>query len=124
ARWAEELGQRWWAFPALLLAYTPAALVVFPLALLTVAAVLALGPWLGLACAIGGNLLSALLTYLAGRMFRRDMVRAIAGTRLNRLSRALRKRGLLAVTAIRLVPVAPFTVENVVAGAIHIRLRD
>jgi phospholipase D1/2 len=57
-------------------------------------------------------------------VFRRDMVRAIAGTRLNTLSRALRQRGLLAITAIRLVPVAPFAVENVVAGAIHIRARD
>ena len=124
AQMASEFGRRWWAFPLLILAYTPAAIVVFPRALLTVAAVLAFGPWLGFLCAVVGNLLAAFLTYMAGRLFRRDTVRAIAGTRLNSLSRALRRRGLLAITAIRLVPVAPFAVENVVAGAIHIPLRE
>jgi len=124
ARWVTEFGQRWWAMPALVLAYTPASIIIFPRALLTVAAVLAFGPWVGFLCAVSGNLLAAQLTYLAGRLFRRDMVRAIAGTRLNMLSHALRRRGLLAMTAIRLVPVAPFAVENVVAGAIHIRARD
>jgi phospholipase D1/2 len=124
AAWVAAFGQRWWALPAVILAYTPASIVVFPRALLTVAAVLAFGPWVGFLCAVSGNLLAAALTYLAGRLFRRDMVRAIAGTRLNSLSRALRQRGLVAITAIRLVPVAPFAVENVVAGAIHIRARD
>jgi uncharacterized membrane protein YdjX (TVP38/TMEM64 family) len=40
---------------------------------------------------------------------------------LNRLCTALRRRGLLAMTALRLVPLAPFAVESVVAGAIRIR---
>jgi phospholipase D1/2 len=124
ARWAADFGSRWWAGPALALAYTPACLIVFPRALLTVAAVLAFGPWIGFTCAVTGNLLAAILTYLAGRAFRRDTVRALAGTRLNPLSHAFRKRGLLAITALRLVPAAPFAVENVVAGAIHISVRD
>ena len=34
----------------------------------------------------------------------------------------LRNRGLLAITALRLVPIAPFAVEGVVAGALRIRL--
>jgi uncharacterized membrane protein YdjX (TVP38/TMEM64 family) len=34
----------------------------------------------------------------------------------------LRQRGLLAMTAVRLVPLAPFVVESVVAGAIRLRL--
>ena len=34
----------------------------------------------------------------------------------------MRERGLLAMTAVRLVPLAPFSVVNVVAGAIHVRL--
>ena len=122
--WATRFGEHWWALPLLILSYTPASIVVFPRALITVAAVLAFGPWLGFLCAAIGNLLAAFATYMAGRVFRRDTVRAIAGTRLNTLSRALRRRGLLAITAIRLVPVAPFAVENVVAGAIHIPLRE
>jgi uncharacterized membrane protein YdjX (TVP38/TMEM64 family) len=34
----------------------------------------------------------------------------------------MRRRGLLAMTAVRLVPIAPFAVVNMVAGAIRIRL--
>jgi uncharacterized membrane protein YdjX (TVP38/TMEM64 family) len=34
----------------------------------------------------------------------------------------MRRRGVLAVTAVRLVPLAPFIVESMVAGAIHMRL--
>jgi uncharacterized membrane protein YdjX (TVP38/TMEM64 family) len=106
------------------LAYTPACLVAFPRPLLTIAAVLAFGPWAGLACAIAGNTLAALLTYLAGRMLNRDQVRSLAGTRLSAITEALKRRGLLAITAIRLVPIAPFALENLVAGAIGIRMRD
>ena len=43
---------------------------------------------------------------------------------MNELSRRLGQRGLLAVIAVRVLPVAPFTVVNLVAGASHIRLRD
>ena len=34
------------------------------------------------------------------------------------------KRGILAVVVIRMLPVAPFTVVNIVAGASQISLRD
>ena len=40
------------------------------------------------------------------------------------LSRRLGKRGLLAIVFARIVPVGPFTIVNLVAGASHIRWRD
>jgi phospholipase D1/2 len=51
-------------------------------------------------------------------------VRRFSGRRLNTLSRRLGQRGLVAMTLIRLVPVAPFSVVNAVAGASHIGWRD
>jgi uncharacterized membrane protein YdjX (TVP38/TMEM64 family) len=51
----------------------------------------------------------------------RNTVRRIAGPRLNRVSRELRNRGLLAMTLVRLVPVAPFIVVSLVAGAIRVK---
>jgi len=36
----------------------------------------------------------------------------------------LRRRGLLAMTALRLVPIAPFLVEGVVAGAARVKFSD
>ena len=38
------------------------------------------------------------------------------------MTRLLRRRGLVAVTLVRLVPIAPFVVVNVVMGALRIRL--
>ena len=46
----------------------------------------AFGPWLGFAYAMGGILLAAAAGYYAGRLFDRDTVRRIAGDKLNRLS--------------------------------------
>jgi uncharacterized membrane protein YdjX (TVP38/TMEM64 family) len=48
-------------------------------------------------------------------------VRRIARGKLNRLSQVMRRRGLLAMIAVRLVPLAPFAVVNMTAGAIRIR---
>jgi phospholipase D1/2 len=49
-------------------------------------------------------------------------VRRFAGEKLNHVSEILRERGLLAVTALRLVPLAPFAVEGIVAGAVRLKL--
>jgi uncharacterized membrane protein YdjX (TVP38/TMEM64 family) len=119
--WTRRFAGHWWAAPLVVLAYTPASVIMFPRPLITLAAVVAFGPLLGFAYAMGGILLAALAGYWAGRLADRDTVRRIAGRRLNRLTRALRERGLLAMTAVRLVPLAPFVVESVVAGAIRIK---
>lgn len=122
--WANEFASRPWAPVVVLLAYTPAAVVLFPRPLITLFAVIAFGAWLGFACAFSGILLAALVTYALGRRLKRSWVRRIAGRRINRLTEVMRQRGLIAVTAVRLVPIAPFAVVNVVAGAFRIRLRD
>ena len=44
------------------------------------------------------------------------------GPRLNRIRARVQRSGVLAVTAIRLVPIAPFTIVNMVAGASGISL--
>lgn len=50
----------------------------------------------------------------------RHTVRRLAGGRLNQLSKVLRRRGILTIAAVRLVPVAPFVVVGLIAGAIRI----
>jgi phospholipase D1/2 len=120
--WARAMSAYWWAPVILVLAYTPASLIMFPRPLLTLSAVVAFGAWLGFLYAVVGILLSATVHYVAGRMLDRDTVRRLAGEKLNRMTHALRERGLLAITALRLVPVAPFAVEGFVAGAVRIKL--
>jgi len=109
---------------AVLGAFVLAGALVVPVTLLIAVTVLVFGPWLGATYALGGSLLSAATTYGLGRLLGRNVVRHLAGARLNRLSQRLGQRGLLAVVAVRMVPVAPFTVVNLVAGASHIGTRD
>ena len=69
-----------------------------------------------------GIVASSIVTYYIGRRMRRDTVRRLAGPKLDRMIEVLKKYGLLAMTLLRLVPLAPFVVESIVAGAIHMRV--
>jgi uncharacterized membrane protein YdjX (TVP38/TMEM64 family) len=120
AREAAALGRHWWAAPAAIAAYFAGAFLFVPRSLITVSAVVALGPATAFACAMGGSLLAAGAGYRLGRSLPRDTIRRIAGDRLNRLSQALRRRGVVALTAMRLVPLGPFTVQNILAGAVRV----
>ena len=93
-----------------------------PLVFLTLVTLAAYGPWLGFSCALSGALLGAAASYGIGGLLGREVVRQLAGPRVNALSERLAENGLLAVIIIRMVPVAPFAVANMVAGASHIRL--
>lgn len=119
---AENFSGLWWAPLVLMAAYTPACLTMFPRPLITLFAIVAFGPTLGAAYALVGIVLAAAVTYWMGTWLNPATVRRMAGEKLNHISEILRERGLLAVTALRLVPLAPFAVEGLVAGAIRIKL--
>ena len=101
-----------------------ALVVAIPLVFLTLVALVAFGPVAGFGCVVAGALLGAAASYSIGLLLGREVLERLAGARINRLSRRLASRGLLAVIALRMVPVAPFAIVNMVAGASHIRLRD
>ena len=71
-----------------------------------------------------GILASALVTYGAGAWIGRKALMNLVGPRLSRIRNSLARRGVLAVATVRMVPLAPFTLVNVVAGASQIRLTD
>jgi len=120
--WAKDFGNRPWAPFVIMAAYTPACLIMFPRPLITLAAVIAFGPWLGFLYALVGIVISSVVTYYIGRRLKRDTVRRLAGPRLDRMIDVLKKHSLLAMTLLRLVPLAPFAVESIVAGAIRMKL--
>lgn len=122
--WARDFAQVRWAPLIVLGAFTIASIVMFPRPLITLFAVVAFGPWLGFTYSMAGVLIAALLSYVAGMRFDRNTVRRLGGPKLNRMIQVLRERGFAAVTALRLVPLAPFAVEGLVAGAIRISLWD
>ena len=122
--WGREFSRYPWAPLLIVLAYTPASYTMFPRWFITMVSVIAFGPWRGFLYGMCGMIVAAVVSYMPGRLVRRDTVRRLAGPRLNRMSAALYHRGALAVAIVRMLPIAPFVVVNLVMGAMRIRLRD
>ncbi|MGD8582168.1 MAG: VTT domain-containing protein [Gammaproteobacteria bacterium] len=121
ARWIEESRFT----PVLvLLAFVIGGLAVVPITLLIIATVSVFGPWWGAGYALFGAELAALSAFAVGHLLGRDAVSRLAGSRVNRVSKMLSSRGVLTIITLRIVPVAPFTVINIIAGVSDIRLRD
>jgi len=121
AQFARSVAHNPWVPLLIVAAYTPAAIMLFPRPLLTLFAVVALGAGWGVACAFSGMMISAAVTFAMGQRLDRSLVRRLAGRRLGQVSRFLYHRGTLAIAAVRLVPLAPFAVVNIVAGAMGVR---
>lgn len=120
--WARAVDDIWWSPLVVVAAYIPAAFIMFPRPLITLFAVIAYGPWLGFATSMGGIVVAALSAYFAGRALPDDTLRDLAGEKLERTSKALRGRSFVAALALSVVPVAPFPVVGMVAGAARIKL--
>lgn len=100
------------------------SLIAFPVTLLILVTALVFGPVLGFVYSLVGTLLGAILTYGIGHLLGRNTLRRLGGSRINNLSRWLAHRGIITMLTVRLLPVAPFTIINLVAGASHISFRD
>ncbi len=121
---ADEFG-RHPAAPLLALGvFVAAGLISFPLSVLIIVCALVFGPWQGFLYALAGALLSAACSYALGRLLGRRAVRRVAGRKLRELDKRLARRGLLTIIVVRIVPLAPFSVINLVAGTSRIRFRD
>jgi len=104
--------------------YIVGSLILVPVTLMILATAFAFGPLAGSAYSLVGCLLAAVITYAVGRILGQDKVRRLAGSRLDRVKRRLADHGLATMLTVRLVPIAPYTVVNIMAGAFHIRFRD
>lgn len=104
--------------------YIGAGLLVVPISLLIVATVFAYGGALGIPYALSGTLASALVTFSIGRVFAGSAVERALGSRFAGLRRRLERCSVAAMTVIRLLPIAPFSVVNVLAGAVGVPWRS
>lgn len=107
-----------------LMGFLLGGLLVMPVLLLIAVTVLAFGPWWGFLYAFLGMTLSAMVTFGIGRLLGRSLVDRWAGLRLKQINSMLQSKGVFAVITLRILPLAPFSIINAVAGASHIRTRD
>ncbi len=102
--------------------YVAASCLAVPITILIVTTAMVFGALDALFYALAGSVLAAAVTFRIGQALGRDVIRRIAGPRLSRLNHRLEQRGLLAIVTVRLLPIAPFTVVNLAAGASQIRM--
>ena len=119
----EHLGQSIGPVAAIL-GFGMALTLAVPLTFLTLVAILAFGPAAGFFYSMAAALLGAAVSFWIGERLGHDVVQQLGGVRVNRVSQRLASHGVLSVIAVRMVPIAPFAIVNMIAGASHLSLRD
>lgn len=119
AHWATRTPQ---GVVASVLIFVAAGLLNVPASLLLIGCGALFGLGYGMMVGFAGVLASGLAAYAAGRVAGRDLVRRVAGRGVPNAIRALPRHGIFVLALLRLVPVASYTVVNLVAGAARMRL--
>lgn len=122
--WLGAASNQPWGLPVAVGCFAALAFLGVPQIILIAAAVVAFGPWTGLAYSWVGTLVSAMIGFWLGRQFGARILRDFAGRGVNRFMRMIGENGFLASLIVRLVPSAPFIVVNMAAGVTPMRTRD
>jgi uncharacterized membrane protein YdjX (TVP38/TMEM64 family) len=108
---------------AFILAYAVLAALSVPGAtLFTLASGFLFGPWLGTIYAVSGATIGATVVFLAARAGLAGLA-ARASPWVRRFEAGFRRNGLNYLLVLRLIPIVPFWLLNLVAGAIGLPLR-
>jgi phospholipase D1/2 len=108
----------------ILSAYLGGSLLVVPITVLILATALVFGPLLGCVYSFAGCFLGAAVTYAVGYFLGRDFIQQVIGSKWQRVEQRIGQAGIIAVATMRLLPVAPFTIVNIISGAFQVPLRD
>ncbi|MGH3570239.1 MAG: TVP38/TMEM64 family protein [Pseudonocardiaceae bacterium] len=120
--WADRAG---WAGPLLFaVLYAGLTLTPVPIGVLSIGAGVLFGLPVGLTAVMAGALSGSTIAFGLSRALGRSAVEQVGGERLARLDTLLRRRGLLAVVGVRLVPLLPFTALNYACGLSAVRTGD
>jgi phospholipase D1/2 len=122
--WAIALRRNPSRVSIILAAYLFGSIVSLPITILILATALVFGPMEGIIYSFIGCMISAVATYAMGYFLGSDFIRKLTGARWKMLERKINQTGILAVAALRAIPIAPFTVVNIISGAFQVPVRD
>jgi phospholipase D1/2 len=105
-------------------AFVLGGLVAFPVTIMILATTATFGIWPGLLYAALGSVASAAAGYAVGRAIGADRMERLFGHRVATLKPAAKREGVVAVMALRILPIAPFTLINLGGGALGLRFLD
>ncbi|MGH7783053.1 MAG: TVP38/TMEM64 family protein [Candidatus Binatia bacterium] len=108
----------------ILAAYLIGSLIMVPITILIIATALVFGPVLGTVYSFAGSLIGAGATYAVGYFLGGNFIRKMTGPKWQSFEQKIGRSGVLAVATLRLLPIAPFTIVNVISGAFQVPIRD
>jgi uncharacterized membrane protein YdjX (TVP38/TMEM64 family) len=91
-------------------------------AILTIAGGFLFGPWLGTVAAVSGATLGATAVFLIARTALGDLLRARTGPALRKMQGGFQENALSYLLVLRLVPLFPFWLVNLVPALLGLRL--
>jgi uncharacterized membrane protein YdjX (TVP38/TMEM64 family) len=106
-----------------IMVYVIGGIVVFPVLILIPLTAVAFGPLLGCCYSLIGLFANASVVYAIGHRMGYKTVQQLSGTRTHHLSEQFSRHSCLTVATLRFLPMAPFTVISLIAGASHITYR-
>lgn len=109
-------------FPLVILIYVVAGLLFMPLSLLIGATVFAFEGTEAFIYILIGTLAGALSGFSVGLLLGKDIISKLFGLKFKRLSQKFSNRSLLPLSVLRLLPITPFSLENLVCGALKINI--
>ena len=101
--------------------YILCGLFFFPITAMSTAIILIFGGWQGLAYSMIGALISGTMGYWIGKAIGKERLLKVfpkAKSPMEKISNS----GVVGVAVIRMLPIAPFTLINIIMGVIHVPL--
>lgn len=108
-----------WGWLAIILVYIVLLSLMFPLTLLVAATGMLFNTEWALSAAIVGSLGSSAMGYIIGHRLGREAIEKYGGARVRATERFIQNNSIRSMVLINLLPIAPFTVTNMLAGAFH-----
>jgi uncharacterized membrane protein YdjX (TVP38/TMEM64 family) len=114
-RYMQRLGNRPFAPLWIAAVYVAAGMIAVPLTVLIIATLVTYGALHGIPYALFGAVASAAVTFGVGRAMGELTVKRLFGTRFESVDR-LARCNVMEMTVVRMLPVAPFSLVNIIAG--------
>lgn len=117
ANWQETA----WLMPVIVLLYVILLSVMFPLTLLVIATGFLFDPVWAMLCATTGALASSAVSFFIGHYVGREAIEKHGGGNIKKAESFMRNNTVNSMIVINLLPIAPFTLTNMLAGAFRMR---
>lgn len=113
-----------WSPFAFIAAYVLGGLVMFPVTVMSAATAIIFPPLKAVSVSFTGIMLSAALLHWIGARWIGKGFRKAFGSTIEKVDQALSDRGIITIATLRMIPLAPFTLVNIAAGAAGVSFKD